>query len=106
MISFWEDRRTADADFAAACAALGHGPDERHEEDRGTAFWWTTNQPAWPYGVVLFWRHGRDWRCIPLDRDEKPVRDGVERLPWAFELAPDEIAQRVAVLLNAGPRLT
>ncbi|MBX4179833.1 hypothetical protein [Streptomyces geysiriensis] len=82
MVSFWQDRRTADAAFAAACAALGCGPDERHEEAGGTAFWWTASHPAWPHGVIVFWRHGRDWRFIPLVRDENPVRGGVDRLPW------------------------
>lgn len=105
MVSFWLDRRSADAAFAAACAALGHGPDERHEEARGTAFWWTTSQPAWPHGVIVFWQHGRDWRTVPLDRDENPVHDGTERLPWAAELPPEEAAQRVAELLGKGPRL-
>ncbi|MGW7824941.1 hypothetical protein ACWGLF_44590 [Streptomyces puniciscabiei] len=106
MVSFWQDRRSADAAFAAACAALGCGPDERHEEAGGTAFWWTASHPAWPYGLIVFWRHGRDWRFIPLDRDENPVRGGVDRLPWAAELSPGEVAQRVAELLEEGPRLT
>ncbi|WP_030244915.1 hypothetical protein [Streptomyces sp. NRRL S-350] len=105
MVSFWQDRRTADAAFAAACAALGHGPDERHEEAHGTAFWWTASLPAWPHGVIGFWRHGHDWRIIPLDHDGNPVRDGTEPLPWAAELPPDEAARRVAELLGEGPRL-
>ncbi|MGW2651449.1 hypothetical protein ACWC2T_42885 [Streptomyces sp. NPDC001393] len=106
MVSFWQNRRIADAAFAAACAAIGHGPDECHEEARGTAFWWTTSLPAWPHGVIVFWQHGRDWRFIPLDRDENPVQGGAERLLWPAELPPDEAAQRVAELLGEGPRLT
>ncbi|CAM5322026.1 putative protein OS=Streptomyces aurantiogriseus OX=66870 GN=GCM10010251_97030 PE=4 SV=1 [Streptomyces aurantiogriseus] len=51
----------------------------------------------------MFWRHGRDWQLIPLDRDENPVRDGTERLPWPAELPPDEAAQRVAELLAEDP---
>ncbi|MFC7882607.1 hypothetical protein ACFUVV_12115 [Streptomyces sp. NPDC057376] len=77
-----------------------HGPDECHEEAAGTAFWWTGSLPAWPHGVIVFWRHGRDWRLILLDRDEKLARDGTGRLPWPAELPPDEAAQRVAELLT------
>ena len=100
MTSFWLDRRAADAAFAAACAAIGHSPDERHEEASGTAFWWTNSRPAWPHGVVVFWRHGHDWRLISLDRDENPIRDRAEQLHWPANLTPDEAARRVADLLG------
>ncbi|MFF4898205.1 hypothetical protein [Streptomyces sp. NPDC001068] len=100
MASFWQDRRTADAAFAAACAAIGCGPDERHEEARGTAFWWTNGRAAWPHGVVVFWRHGNDWQFIPLDRDENPIRGDAEQLHWPAELPPDEAARQVAELLG------
>ncbi|MET9085318.1 hypothetical protein ABZX77_26125 [Streptomyces sp. NPDC004237] len=106
MASLWQGRRNADAAFAAACTAIGHGPDECHEEAAGTAFWWTSSLPAWPHGVIVFWRHGRDWRFVPLDRDENPVRNSAEQLPWPAELPPDEAAQRIAELLGTGPRLT
>ncbi|WP_282089370.1 hypothetical protein [Streptomyces tendae] len=103
MVSFWQDRHTADAAFTAACTAVGHGPDECHEEAAGTAFWWTNSLPAWPHGVIVFWRHGQDWRLIPLDRDENPVREDTEQLPWSAGLSPDEAAQQLAELLVGDP---
>lgn len=100
-LGFWEGRRYADA-VVDALSGAGYAPWERWEEAAGIAFFWTEGTPAWPCGLVLFWRRNGGWVCAPLDSEGNPDRSAFVSLPIHPVADPASLAVMVPLLLRHG----
>ncbi|MCW8215782.1 MULTISPECIES: hypothetical protein [Streptomyces] len=66
LLDYPEMVRHVDA-VVEALHGFGCAPDERWDESRAVALYWTEGRDAWPYGLLVFWRMRDGWHSVPLD---------------------------------------
>ncbi|MFJ3661813.1 hypothetical protein ACIPPM_15275 [Streptomyces sp. NPDC090119] len=83
-----------------ALGARGCPPDERWDEARGVALYWTTVTECRPRGLLVFWHVTDGWQTVPLNDDGVPVMAESQPLSIDTVAAPDAVAEALLPLVR------
>ncbi|MBT2405870.1 MULTISPECIES: hypothetical protein [unclassified Streptomyces] len=101
-----DGQQGAELDLDALHGA-GYTPNERWDEARGTALYWTVGAPGldegpWTHGLVVFWRMADGWHCAPFNPNGDPDRNAARPLSLDPVASPAALADLLPRLLR-GP---